>query len=144
MANRSLLVTPKDTTLTARFCSRPTFVYPPASCLVGISNSAMLWSGPRSHRTRGGDDSLELCDGNATWRGCQGARKPTEDSDPKIAFPMLRHDVCPHVIVYLEPGDAAFACQYILHSGKTATTDFSSPCDQNAQCRLKNIYSQCS
>jgi hypothetical protein len=135
------LVSPKYTTLTAYFCSRPTQVYPPASFLLGISNSAIHWSRPRSHRTSGGDDSLELCDGNVTRRGSKGARTPAEDSDPKTTFPMLRHDLYPHVSVSLEPGDAAFFWQDLMHDGKTAKTYFSSACGQNAESSLKYIPS---
>jgi hypothetical protein len=102
--------------LACRFFS-PTRVYPPASCLLAISNSAMLQSRPLSHRESGGDDSPELCYGNATRRVSKGARKPAEDSDLKTAFSMFRHDMYPHVTVSLEPGDAVVFLQDVVQNG---------------------------
>jgi hypothetical protein len=94
-----------------------------------------------SHRASGGDDSPEPCYGNATRRVSKGARKPAEDSYPKTAFSMLWHDMYPHVIVSLEPGDVVVFWQDVMYSGvawpsrKTATTNVSSVSDQNAGIR---------
>jgi hypothetical protein len=76
----------------------------------------MLQSRSLFHRASGGDNSLEPCDGNATQRVSNGAIEPAENSDPKTAFPMLRGDMYPHVIVTLEPCDAVFYWQGVLHS----------------------------
>jgi hypothetical protein len=96
--------------LACRFFSRPTHVFPPAFCLLAISYSTM------SHRARGGDNSPEPCYGNATRRCSKGARKPAEGSDPKTAFSMLWHNMYPHVIVSLEPGDAVVVWRDVVYS----------------------------
>jgi hypothetical protein len=55
---------------------------------------------------------------------------------------MLRHDMCPRVTVSLEPDDAVFFWQDVVHSGwghtrKTATTYVAAASDLNAGSPLK-------
>jgi hypothetical protein len=81
-----------------------------------------------SHRISGGDGSPEPCYGNATRRVSKGARKPAEDSDPKTAFSMLWHDMYPHVIVSLEPGDAVVFWQDVMYGGVAFKEDCNYKC----------------
>jgi ectoine hydroxylase-related dioxygenase (phytanoyl-CoA dioxygenase family) len=84
---------------------------------------------PLSHRSRGGDDdSLEPCYGAATQRVSKGVRNPAEDSDPKTMFSMFRHDMYPHVTVSLEPGDAVFFWQDVVHNGVAYKEDCNNRC----------------
>jgi hypothetical protein len=81
-----------------------------------------------SHRASGGDDSPEMCYGNATRRVSKGARKLADDSDPKTALSMLWHDMYPHVIFSLDAGDAAVFWQDVMNSGVAYKEDCNYKC----------------